>query len=196
MFTHNGRTYPRVYTPTHTSRRLQVSPRLRPERTEAGYSGSPSSLSLSSSFSSSRSGSGSGSNGSGPVPDRGDSSHFPSIPTATASSTPTRRSISGSPESVRSAWSTPLSMRMTRSEGPSSPRGGNSRGGSLATSPAPVSLLSEQFARGARLGQGQGRVNGSGSAGTPGGSLGDEDADLRFAIELSLAEARSRGEDV
>ena len=193
MFTHNGRTYPRIY--AHSSGRLHISPRLRPEPVEAGYSGSPSSLSLSSSISSSRSGSSS----QLPMPDRGDPAHFPSM---SATSTPTRRSVSGSPESARSAWSTRL--RMTRSEGPSSPRGGDS----LVASPAPVSLLSEQFARAAQVAGRSGagasgrtsanaNANGNASNGAPsGGSLGDEDEDLRFAIELSLAEARSRGENV
>lgn len=172
-FTFNGRTYPRVYHPASTSR-IHVSPRLRPEPMEAGFSGSPSSFSLSSSVSSSYSGGG--------VPAlRDDPSHFPSI-----SSTPTRRSISGSPESARSAWSTPL--RMTRSEGPSSPRGSGSVVSSPVASNSGVSLLSERFRRA--------HVN-DGQAVASAGSLGsDLDEDLRFAIELSLAEARSRGEDV
>lgn len=178
MFIHNGRTYPRPLHPTSTSR-IHVSPRLRPEPMEAGSSASPGSFSLSSSVSSSRSASSS----QLALPPRDDPSHFPSM-----SSTPTHRSISGSPESVRSAWSTPL--RMSRSEGPSSPHGS----GSLVSSPAAhtsgMSLLSARFA--------QAQVQ-DGVAVASAGSLGssaDEDADLRYAIELSLAEARSRGEDV
>ncbi|KAF7795744.1 hypothetical protein EIP86_006911 [Pleurotus ostreatoroseus] len=175
MFTFNGRTYPRA---AHSpfSGRVHVSPRLRPEPMEAGSSSPGSQFSLSSSLSSSQSG-----HGALPVPVGHGPEHFPSI---SRGSTPTRRSISGSPESVRSAWSTPL--RMTRSEGPSSPRAGSS----LVSSPAVpaqspgVSLLSQRFAQ-ARVSEAE-----TGSADSV------EDEDLRFAIELSLAEARSRGEDV
>ena len=175
-FTYNGRTYPRPLNPI-SNNRLHVSPRLRPEPMEAGSSGSPTSFSLSSSLSSSRSGSSS----QLARPDHHDPSHFPSM-----SSTPTRRSISGSPESSRSAWSTPL--RMARSEGPSSPRGG----GSLLSSPAArasgISLLSAQLERA--------QITGGHAVGPATSLQSDEDADLRFAIELSIAEARSRGENI
>ncbi|KAI0339467.1 hypothetical protein BDW22DRAFT_1361512 [Trametopsis cervina] len=147
--------------------KIQISPRLQPEPIEAGLldNGTPRSLSLSSSYRNS--------NSSLSLEDQ---SQFPSM-----SPPVIRPSVSGSPESVRSAWHTPL--RSSRSsEGPSSPCGPRS----IASSPAArddapvVSLLTAQFAQ----------------TSTNGGErqLDDGDEDLRFAIELSLAEARSRGE--
>ena len=112
-----------------------------------------------------------------------DESHFPSM-----HSSPVRRSVSSSPASMRSAWSTPL--RSSRSsEGPSSP-------GILATSPVSripepeMSLLSARFAEISTSESSPGRSSGAEDKDD------DEDEDLRFALELSLAEARSRGEAV
>lgn len=156
------------YTPSSgSSSKIQISPRTRPEPMEAGFAAS-SPLSLSSSLSSSRGVSRTPSH----APSPHDADHFPSM-----GSTPTRASVASSPQSVRSAWSTPLRSARS-SEGPSSPRVGPT---SVASSPvAPrspgVSLLSAKFA--AAL------------------TEAEEDADLRFALELSLAEARSRGEEV
>ncbi|KAI0689058.1 hypothetical protein BC835DRAFT_1418819 [Cytidiella melzeri] len=158
------RTPPSLVASLHASR-VQVSPRFRPEPMEAGVSdGMPRSLSSSSNGDSSSSMS------------LKDESHFPAMAT-----TPTRASVSGSLESVRSAWSVPL--KSTRSsEGPSSPRGGGSVASSpVLRSPGPgMSLLSARFAQ----------MNTKTEADI------EEDEELRFAIELSLAEARSRGEDV
>jgi hypothetical protein len=160
------------YTPSSSIEKIQISPRHRPEPMEAGFSTSPISRSTSGSLSSSMSSPSSLSRMSSQAPPD-DPAHFPSI-----SSTPTRRSVSGSPESFRSAWSTPL--RSSRSsEGPSSPS--SRAGGSIAGSPTVprspgVSLLSQKFA--AAL------------------AVANEEEELKFALELSLAEARSRGEDV
>ncbi|KIP06773.1 hypothetical protein PHLGIDRAFT_447695 [Phlebiopsis gigantea 11061_1 CR5-6] len=151
--------------PSSSNAKVQVSPRPRPEPMEAGFAaGSP--LSLSSSFSSSGSRAISRTNSQTPLPD--DAAHFPSM-----SSTPTHQSASGSPRSVRSAWSTPLRSARS-SEGPSA--GGSAAGSpTVARSPG-VSLLSAKIAAAA--------------------VAEEDDEDLRYALELSLAEARSRGEDV
>ena len=157
-----------------SNEKIQVSPRHRPEPMEAGFACSPLSRSASGSLSSSVSSSRNLTRTNSQIPTPEDPEHFPSI-----SSTPTRRSVSGSPESARSAWTTPLRSARS-SEGPSSPRG-DSQNGSIASSPivsrSPgVSLLSQQFA--AAL------------------AVAEEEEELRFALELSLAEACSRGEDI
>lgn len=156
--------------PSSSTAKVQVSPRHRPEPLEAGFTVSPLSRSTSGSLSSSVSSSRGISRTNSQLPSPGDSQQFPSI-----SSTPTRRSVSGSPASYRSAWSTPL--RATHSEGPSSSRGGDSVASSPSASRGPgVSLLSEKFAAAM--------------------AVREEDEDLKFALQLSLVEARSRGEDV
>ncbi|EKM52752.1 uncharacterized protein PHACADRAFT_261356 [Phanerochaete carnosa HHB-10118-sp] len=150
--------------------KIQISPRQRPEPMEAGFACSPLSRSTSGSLSGSMSSSRSISRTSSQRPSPDDPRQFPSI-----SSTPTRRSISGSSGSYRSAWSTPL--RATHPEGPLSPHGGSSVASLLSVPHAPnVSLLSEKVA----------------AVMVP----KEEDEELRFVLELSLAEARSRGEDV
>ncbi|KAK7677838.1 hypothetical protein QCA50_019150 [Cerrena zonata] len=168
--------------------KIHVSPRLRPEPMEAGTSISPgNSVSRSySSGSSNRDGSGSGSS-SVPYPNE-----FPSM-----SSTPTHRSLSAA-GSVSSAWNSPLrSLDFT----PSSPTSA-SAGRSVASSP--IGQVGQSFASLSV----DGCLQGIGSEITTSGSNGDtrsltrseieerEAEDLRFAIELSLAEARSRGDDV
>ncbi len=160
-----------------SSSRIQISPRPRPEPMEAGGSPSfgPRSFSSSSSLSSPRTGS-----DNGQPPSIEDPSQFPSM-----SSTPTHRS-SGSPESYRSAWSTPL--RTTRSEGPSSPRGMHSLASSPNVRDTGMSLLAARFAHAS--------LNNPVNPFTMETPAVDEDEELRFAIELSLAEARSRGGDV
>ncbi|GJE93007.1 F-box protein [Phanerochaete sordida] len=158
------------FAPSSSMAKIQISPRVRPEPTEAGFSCSPLSRSVSGSLSSSISSSRGLSRTSSQAPSRGDPTQFPAM-----AATPTRRSISGSPASARSAWSTPL--RAAHSEGPSSPRASASVAGSPAAPRAPgVSLLSEKFAEAM--------------------AVREEDEDLRYALELSLAEARSRGEGV
>ncbi|CAL1697479.1 unnamed protein product [Somion occarium] len=172
----NGRALLHVVEPS--SHKVHVSPRHPPEPLEAGPSISPNdslprSVSSSSSLSSST-----------PSPD--DPLQFPSV-----SSTPIHRSVPGSVGSGQSAWSTPL-RRSESVGGSSSPRATYS---SVASSPAgeqhafmqPSSLSS-------RLGNLTMGPSTSASART---ELEDREAEeLRFAIELSLAEARSRGEDI
>lgn len=158
------------FMPSPSMAKIQISPRQRPEPMEAGFAGSPLSRSTSGSLSSSMSSSRGISRTSSQLPPPDDPQQFPSI-----GSTPTRRSISDSPGSYRSAWSTPL--RATHPEVPSSPHGR----GSVASSPGvpripDVSLLSEKF--------------------TTAMATREEDEELKFVLELSLAEARSRGEDV
>lgn len=148
--------------PSSSMAKIQISPRLRPEPMEAGLaSGSPlsragsTSGSLSSSYSSSRS----MSQIHNQAPSPGDPDQFPSI-----SSTPTKRSVSGSPQSVRSAWSAPLQS--------SPPQGGLIAGSSTVSRSPGVSLLSAKMAT-ATVAE-------------------EDDEDLRYALELSLAEALGR----
>ncbi|KAJ8489426.1 hypothetical protein ONZ51_g2937 [Trametes cubensis] len=186
-----GRVLPRAM-PSTSNHKIQVSPRFRPEPIEAGPSVSSAP---------NRSAGASASSSVGvPPPPVSDIDQFPafsrtpssasvsgsggtgtSVPSTPASSV--KGSISGSPQSVRSAWSTPL-RSLHSSEAPSPSR--------LGVGASPTLSLTRSLS-GALAG-----VNLSGH-GDNGGELafGDEDdEDLRFAIELSLAEARSRGEDV
>lgn len=171
----NSRSWPR--TPSSSSNhKIQVSPRFQPEPMEAGPSVTPLNIG----------------GGSLPLPVRGppitDEGHFPSIspsPSSAGTSIPSsiRRSVSGSPESRRNAWATPISRSLSSSGAASpvsSPR-------VVARQPGPSGLAADL----ARYGTSNGSVRSS----PPLEEL-DEDEELRFAIELSLAEARSRGEDV
>ncbi|KAH9925664.1 WD40-repeat-containing domain protein [Epithele typhae] len=150
-----GRSYPRTV-PSSSNRKIQISPRVHPEPTEARVSSSPlASRSLSA---------GSSAGAGGLALPAFDAVHFPSVP---VSRTPSSASVSGpsapgSPRSVRSAWSTPLR--------------------SLHSSEAPLPLP----------------INNHGALATRpvAGIDDDDDEDLKFAIELSLAEARSRGEGI
>ncbi|KAI0363927.1 hypothetical protein BV20DRAFT_975037 [Pilatotrama ljubarskyi] len=172
-----GRAFPHPM-PSTSNHKVQVSPRFRPEPMEAGSSVSPP-----------PSGSISASSGGGGVPPPvSDNEHFPavsrtpssasgsasartSVPSTPASSV--RNSVAGSPHSVRSAWSTPL-RSLHSSEAPS-----------------PSQSPARSLPRAAAVS--------SSTAGRSDGALAlvdEDDEDLRFAIELSLAEARSRGEDV
>lgn len=180
--------HPLVAIPT-SNIKVQVSPRYRPETMEAGGI-SPLTPSHSTP------GSVSSSLRANPteVLVVEDQAQFPSIsstPTTSASSsTPPRRSVSGSLDSSRTAWSTPL--RTTRSEGPSSPR----RNGSGASSPRAVQRGvtpgSSFFSSGLTT-----RTLSNASSTSASRSVDDQEAeDLRYAIELSLAEARSRGEGI
>ena len=165
-----------------SNHKVQVSPRAQPEPMEAGSSFSTSLLP-------SRSASSSASASAGalpPLPQTSDPDQFPAVAAAmsrtpsSASGSSVRGSAPGSPQSFRSAWSTPLRSLQPSSGAPSPSRivGG-------ATPP------SESPSRSA------GGVSGRrGVAPVSRAQEEDEDEDLRFAIELSLAEARSRGEDV
>lgn len=172
-----------------SNRKIHVSPRLRPEPIEAGTSISPGNP-VSRSYSSGSS----NPEGSVPSPDE-----FPSM-----SSTPTHRSISVA-GSVNSAWNSPLrALDFT----PSSPTSTSSVGvgRSVASSPTGRLGLEQSFAS-LNVGSASGSVDGANGADGASASGGGraltrtemeerEAEDLRFAIELSLAEARSRGEDV
>ncbi|KAI0087691.1 hypothetical protein BDY19DRAFT_994593 [Irpex rosettiformis] len=177
-----SRTPPSFVDAVHANR-VQVSPRVRPEPVEAGVSfGGGISRSISSISSSSSTWSGS----LGRSVE--DENEFPRM-----ASTPTRLSVSGSLESSSSgsrggsAWSTPLRMTMART-------------GSIASSPSSSSPISRTASSGnmetSRELEGLfGRMDvGSGSSAEAEEGSDELDNDLRFAIELSLAEARSRGE--
>ncbi|KAI0776625.1 ARP2/3 complex 16 kDa subunit (p16-Arc)-domain-containing protein [Trametes elegans] len=177
-----GRTLPRAMSST-SNHKVQVSPRFRPEPMEAGSSTSPLP-----SHSASSSG--------GVPPPVSDADHFPAVSRTPSSasgsagpnagisfpSTPASSvgdSVPGSPHSVRSAWSTPL-RSLHPSEAPSPPWIGAS------PSQSPVHSLTGALAGTSLSRRGEGVL----------AHVDEDDEDLRFAIELSLAEARSRGEDV
>ena len=168
---HGGRSLPRTV-PSSSNHKVQVSPRVRPEPTEAGFSASPlASRSVSSS--------------AGLPPPVLDASHFPIVAASrtssgsAASDSSARSSAAGTPQSARSAWSTPL--RSLHSSGVPSPSRVGGGGASPSRSPTQLS----------------GAVAGVPRRPPAPVDVDDEDdEDLKFAIELSLAEARSRGEDV
>ncbi|KAI0075218.1 hypothetical protein K474DRAFT_1685411 [Panus rudis PR-1116 ss-1] len=165
-----------------SSQKVQISPRIIPEPMEVGPSISPTASLQGSSYSDSSSSLPSRDRSRIPSPD--DPNEFPSM-----SSTPTRQSIVGSYDSTRSAWSTPLrtnsgfaSASMSTSPGArrSPPSGATSPRG-LVTSMSGLTLSSPGH------GGGQSEIS----------DLEAREAEeLRYAIELSLAEARSRGENV
>ncbi|OJT11102.1 hypothetical protein TRAPUB_12386 [Trametes pubescens] len=174
-----GRTVPRAM-PSTSNHKVQVSPRFYPEPMEAGLDDGALARSSSSS-------------GEGILPPVSDSDHFPAVSRTPSSAsggggaatsvwaTPLssmRDSTMGSPQSMRSAWSNPL--RSFRSSEAPSP----SRVSSPSLSPA--CSLTGALATTSLSGRSDG-------AEPP---VDEDDADLRFAIELSLAEARSRGENV
>lgn len=174
----SGRSIPRTMPPLANGK-IQISPRIRPEPTEAGDGANygPSSSCNSHSRIS--------------PPATSDLKQFPSVSRsassgASVSSTPNSslmagNSAVGSPQSARSAWSTPLRSRRPSSSvslapqisPPPSARQRNSPDNSIPASES--SLLTVELARQRRE---------------------QEEEDLRFAIELSLAEARSRGDNV
>ncbi|OCH90108.1 hypothetical protein OBBRIDRAFT_731438 [Obba rivulosa] len=170
---------------SQSSHKVHVSPRVRPEPTEAGFSASPIEGTMSSLVDGSR---------SATVPSPSDPEHFPPVsrtPSSAGASVPsTPRScshISGSPVSFSSAWSTPLQMSRSTGNTPSVQ-------GSVPSSP----VMAPRY--GISSGQsGISRSMASGSSVPPpsvrnGGDGSWDDDEIRFAIELSLAEARSRGE--
>ncbi|KAG2137475.1 hypothetical protein DEU56DRAFT_887211 [Suillus clintonianus] len=161
---HHSRAFPRAARPV-TNEKVQVSPVFVPEPMEAGVTISP--LRIPTSLPSS-----STSTGLLPEVARGTPSsfeHFPSISSSISSST-------SSLEHNRSAWSTPLRSPPS-SHGSSSPHVDTPilRTCSASLSSASMDVRSEEELRGAL-------------------DLDEMDDDMKFAIELSLAEARSRGE--
>ena len=166
----NGRQYPRVYPPV-SNEKVQVSPPFVPEPMEAGTSISPlRSLAVGPSTSPS------------PMTTRSTSSssldHFPAIGSSVSSTSSLKRGTSTSPEQLRSAWSTPLKS-LPPSPGPSSPR---------SRVPTPTHTSNTSL-----LTAGMAQHREASQVTVPDTDMDD---DLRLAIELSLAEARSRGEAV
>ncbi|KAI0702768.1 hypothetical protein C8Q76DRAFT_755783 [Earliella scabrosa] len=163
-----------------SNHKVQVSPRAQPEPMEAGSSFSTSPLP-------SRSASSSASAGAlPPLPQTSDPDQFPAVAAAmsrtpsSASGSSVRGSAPGSPQSFRSAWSTPLRSLQSSSGAPSPSR---IVGGATPPSESPSRSVAGVSGR-------------RGAVPVSRAQEDDEDEDLRFAIELSLAEARSRGEDV
>jgi hypothetical protein len=184
--------------PSMPNPRVQVSPRFRPEPMEAGFGGmSPVTLSPA-------------------VPQiGGDDGHFPPMsrtPSSAGTSTPSTpgtggisRSASSSPEDARvkrhGAWSTGAST-------PGTPSTSYSEAASRAS--ASGSPQAQRFARRAPMlahtrseplkNDASGLMSSPPRQRTRAGEgvllEQDEDEDLKYAIELSLAEARSRGENV
>ncbi|KAG1816768.1 WD40-repeat-containing domain protein [Suillus subaureus] len=161
-----SRTYPRAALPM-TNKKVQVSPVFVPEPMEAGVTISPLRIPTS------LPGSSTGTRSLPEVARSASSSfeHFPSISSSISSST-------SSLEHIRSAWSTPLRSPPS-SHGASSPHVGTPI---LRTSSASFSSSMEIHDR---------RSEGELLAPLDSDEM---DEDLKFAIELSLAEARSRGE--
>ena len=164
-----GRSFPRVV-PPFSHQKVQMSPRLQPEPMEAGFSTSPLPTSVSGS--------------ANRPPPASDSDQFPAVAvsrtpssaSASGSSASFRGSSPSSPRSARSAWSTPLrSLHSSEAPSPSRVMGVQSAAQSPTRSLSGL-ITSTRISDPA--------------------SYTEEDADLRFAIELSLAEARSRGEDI
>ncbi|KAG6369461.1 WD40-repeat-containing domain protein [Boletus reticuloceps] len=171
----NGRQYPRVSLPI-SNEKVQVSPPSVPEPIEAGTSISPlTSLAI-------------GTNAQpSPMATRSTSSssldHFPAISSSLSSTSSSRRGTSGSPEQPRSAWSIPLKS-VSPSPGSSSPRSRVVTPVMTRTRSSNMSLLSADIARHKE------------ASGVEVPDADEMDDDLRLAIELSLAEARSKGESV
>lgn len=168
----NGRQHLRI-SPPISNDKVQVSPRFVPEPMEAGASISPlRSLTIGPSTQLS------------PMTIRSTSSsslaHFPTISTSLSSTSSSKRGTSASPKQPRSVWSTPLKS-LSPFPGPSSPR---SRVVTPVMARSNISLLSADIARHSKASQ------------LEAPDSQEMDDDLRFAIELSLAEARSRGERV
>ena len=169
---HHSRAYPRAARPA-TNEKVQVSPVFVPEPTEAGVTISPLRISASLLGSSTAT-------RSLPVVTHGTSStneHFPLISSSFSSSS--GKSIPSSPDYPRSAWSTPLRSTPS-SHGCSSSYIGTPTLGMSDGSLPPASV----------------DIHDTRSEGEHPGAhdLDEIDDDMKFAIELSLAEALSRGE--
>lgn len=161
---HHSRTYPRAARPL-TNEKVQVSPVFVPEPMEAGATISPLRIPKS------LPGSATGTRDLPEVARSTSSSfeHFPSISSSISSST-------SSLEHVRSAWSTPLRSPPS-SHGASSPH--------VGTPILRRSFSSSSMEIHERRSEEQLQVP---------VDIDEMDEDLKFAIELSLAEAHSRGE--
>jgi hypothetical protein len=169
---HHSRTYPRAARPV-TNEKVQVSPVFVPEPMEAGVTISP--LRISTSLP------GSSTVTLPVIVPSGSSSHehFPLISSSLSSSS--GRFIASSPEHARSAWNTPLRSAPSPSPSPSS-HGSSPHVDTPTLGRSSVSLSSASID--VHYGQSEEEHLGP-----------DEmDDDLKFVIELSLAEARSRGE--
>ncbi|KAG2078530.1 hypothetical protein BDR04DRAFT_998038 [Suillus decipiens] len=167
IYDHHSGTYPRAAR-LLTNEKVQVSPVFVPEPMEAGVTISP--LRIPTSLPGS-------STGTRSLPEMARSTsssieHFPSISSSISSST-------SSLEHIRSAWSTPL-RSPPPSHGASSPYVG-----------APILRTSSASFSSASM-ENHGRHSEE-ELRTP-LNLDEMDEDLKFVIELSLAEARSRGE--
>ncbi|KZP27980.1 hypothetical protein FIBSPDRAFT_780494 [Athelia psychrophila] len=185
------RSIPRT-SPSTSNRKVQMSPHFRPESLEASVSISPLTVGPVAAV------------GSPPIEARSlsvssiGSDHFPPIsPPLSNPSTPSNsvvhRSLSSSPETSRTAWSN--NRRYTPpSSSPPSPQistdltAGTGRSASNALGGPSMSpgssLFSADLAR---------HVESRGSVALAADPADDMDEDLRYAIELSLAEALSRG---
>lgn len=164
LYDHHSRTHPRAARPL-TNEKVQVSPVFVPEPMEAGVTISP--LRIPTSLPGS-------STGTRSLPEvaRSTSSsfeHFPSISSSISSST-------SSLEHIRSAWSTPLRSPPSPHEA-SSPHVGTPILRTSFSSPS-MEIHDRQSEEGLQVPV----------------DIDEMDEDLKFAIELSLAEARSRDE--
>ncbi|EIN05759.1 hypothetical protein PUNSTDRAFT_106754 [Punctularia strigosozonata HHB-11173 SS5] len=171
--------------PPSSSTKVQVSPRFRPEPMEAGFSGSP--------LPSSRSlpvGGGAGAVSMSRLPSIEDGGEFPPVIASSVSS------ASGTPSSsLAGGFSGPGSPAVARSAGRSAWSMGSpfQRPASVAGSPESMRGLPARAIDGASSSQGAASFL---STTKPAAADEDEDEELKFVLELSLAEARSRGEVV
>lgn len=171
-----------LFGPTASNIKVQVTPPFRPEPMEAGFSTSPLGLA-----------GGSGSQ-SRPRPSLGNEDHFPSLSSSVSSTGESPSSRVSPSVSAAGSWSRRLNTSVPLSDTTSPPALGSSslvrRSVSGPATPAGQSLLSASL----RMHE-QGAASPSASAGTRAVNAGREeemDADLRLAIELSLAEELSR----
>ncbi|KZT05066.1 uncharacterized protein LAESUDRAFT_656559 [Laetiporus sulphureus 93-53] len=182
--------------PAPMNRKVCVSPRPVPEPMAAGFSASPSSGSVSSSFNT---------QGFTSVPPPSDPDQFPAIsrtPSSAGVSVPSSpyspdathfsASGSGSPSSYRSAWSIPLRSRHS-SRSASFHTNTSSSIGDVSDHMAPDNVVWSTTGP-SLIAAGFGRQTSNGVQAPL--HEDQEDEELKFAIELSLAEARSRGENV
>jgi len=194
--TSSGRPIPRVM-PSNSNEKVQVSPPYREEPMEAGPDGSSASALTSAP----------GSSAHGPLAGTRmhlEDHYFPPISASTSptngiqsqsspkattsgstSGSPSNPAAGRSPKSPKSAWNMPLKKSsFSNSTSPtSSAHRNNAWAGPSRISP-PAARQQQRPSLGTRLP----------SASSP--AAEEMDDDLRFALELSMAEARSRGEDV
>lgn len=169
-----------------SSSKVQVSPPVRPEPMEAGFSTSPLMISLSSRHRREMNPS-----ATATPPSLEDSSHFPSMSStpsgSSVSSAPRTRSVSASPDVKPSSWS---ALVRSKASAPG-PAAATPSGLSLKRPLASKTLNShpKSAASGPSLLAASLREHSVGSSTSNYGK--DEDEDLRLAIELSLAESLS-----